>query len=132
VDQRQQASQRDVSGLVVTRVGSMAPTSDPALPWVVETTKTVGDQLFERPVILRHRQVRIIRARTAPRRTAAETDARPPRYTVSPCTGGTTAAGSSGNKLIFHGFGRSPTCATGCPTATWRSCWPNGASRSIT
>lgn len=35
MDQGQQAPQRDVFGLVVIRVGSMAPTSDPALPWVV-------------------------------------------------------------------------------------------------
>jgi hypothetical protein len=35
-------------------------------------TKTAGDQLFERLVILRRRQVRIIQAQTAPRRTAAD------------------------------------------------------------
>jgi hypothetical protein len=34
-------------------------------------SKTVGDQLFGRRVVLRRRQVRIIRAQTAPRRTAA-------------------------------------------------------------
>ena len=71
-------------------------------------TKTVGDQLFERPVILRCRQVQIIRARTAPLEDCGGPDARPPRYTASPCTGRTTAAGSSGNKLISHSFGRSP------------------------
>jgi hypothetical protein len=52
-------------------------------------TKTVGDQLFERPVIRRHRQVRIIRARTAPPKACGGPDAiRPPRYIASLCTGG--------------------------------------------
>ena len=73
----------------------------------------MGDQLFERPVILRRRQVRIIRARTAPRTTAADRMPRPPRDIASPCTGATRAAGSSGNKLTSHGFGRSPFPAVG-------------------
>jgi hypothetical protein len=46
--------------------------------------------------------VRILRARTTPPEDCEGPDARA-------TTGGTTAAGSSGNKLISHGFGRSPT-----------------------
>ena len=102
-------------------------------------TRTVGDQLFERPVILRSRQVRIIRARTAPRRTAAETDATPPRYTASPCTGRDYGCGSSGNKLTSHGFGRS-RCTTAQrrpstqplppPRSTHRSSQPQETSPS--
>jgi hypothetical protein len=53
-------------------------------------------------VILRSRQVRIIRARTTPPQDRGGPDARA-------TTGGTTAAGISGNKLTSHGFGRSPT-----------------------
>jgi hypothetical protein len=72
-------------------------------------TKTVGGQLFERPVIRRRHQMRIIRARTnAPeglRRTGRQQAAQVHRFTVH---GRTTTAGSSGNKLIYHGFGRSP------------------------
>jgi hypothetical protein len=58
-------------------------------------TKTVGDQPFERPVILRHRQARIIRARPrAPeglRRTGCQQAAQVHRFTVH---GRTTAAGA--------------------------------------
>ncbi len=45
--------------------------------------------------------LRIIRARTTPPEDCGGPDARA-------TTGGTTAAGSSGNKLTSHGFGRSP------------------------
>ena len=69
----------------------------------------MGGQLFERPVILRSRQVRIIWARTTPPEGCGGPDARA-------TTGGTTAAGSSGNKLTSHGFGRSHSA----PSATSR------------
>jgi WD40 repeat protein len=69
-------------------------------PNAARPTKTVGGQLFERPVILRSRRVRIIRARTTPPEDCGGLNARA-------TTGGTTAAGSSGNKLTSHGFGRS-------------------------
>ena len=70
-------------------------------------TKIVRNQLFERSVILRRPpgadQLGTDHAPGGLRRP----DARPPKYTASPCAGGTTTAGSKGNKLIFHGFGRS-------------------------
>ena len=52
-----------------------------------------------------------------------EPDARPPQYTASPCMGRTTAAGSSGNKLISHGFGRSPSRGLVAPVVPLARRW---------
>jgi transcriptional regulator with XRE-family HTH domain len=86
---------RGLPGLAARAVRRCAETLDDPLwlgyaAWLRgRPTKTVGDQLFERPVILRHRQVRIIRAQTAPPKACGGPDAsRPPRYTASLCTGG--------------------------------------------
>jgi hypothetical protein len=81
-------------------------------------TKTVGDQLFERPVILRHRQVRIIRARgPRPRRPAADRMPAGRPGTPLHCARADYGCGSSSKKLISHGCGRSQSDSTRPPSA---------------